>query len=253
MDAGQFLCYGSRTTRLQADYVARGMAVLGYDAVNIAGWDLFLGEKFLKGLEDKYRLPFVSANIRYKETGTRFARPYIVKRYGGRTFLGFRYGGIKVGVFGIASPEGVKRIKPQKEDRPLMVDEPLEAAHQVMKGLKGRCHLVIMLTDLEVNQSRELATKVEGIDLIIGGRTGSVEKEPEKVAETYLAVVGNKGWYAGDLTFSLGSEGRFNSLETHSQLLDDKIEDDQRILELIQELKEKQKGLRPKKIEGSKL
>lgn len=252
LDTGQFLCYGSRTTKIKADYMARGMAVLGYDAVNIAGWDFFLGEKFLRELKDKYRLPFVSANIRYKETGAYFAKPYVVKRYGGGTFLGIGYGGIRLGIFGIASPEGIKRIKPQEGDRPLMVDEPLETVRQVLKKLKGRSDLVIMLTDLEVSQSQELAKKVEGIDLVIGGRTGSVEKEPKKVGETYLAVAGTKGYYAGDLVLSLGPERGLESIESHSQFLDEKIEDDQRILELIQELKERQKGLRPKKIRGSK-
>lgn len=232
--------------------MAQGMSLLGYDAVNIAGWDFFLGEKFLRELKDKYRLPFLSANIRHKKTGAYFAKPYVMKRYGGRSFLGFRYGGIRLGVFGIASPEGVKRIKPQQEDRPLVVDEPLEAARQVMRELKGRCDLVIMLTDLEVNQSQELAKKVEGIDLIIGGSAGSVAGEPKKVGTTYLAVAGTKSYYAGDLILSSGPEKGLKSIESRSQLLDDTIEDDQRILELIQELKEKQKSLRPKKIEGPK-
>lgn len=228
------------------------MSLLGYDAINIAGWDFFLGERFPRELKDKYRLPFVSANIRYKETGAYFTRPYILKRYGGRTFLGIGYGGIRLGIFGIASPEGIKRIKPQEGDRPLVVDEPLEAVRQVIRRLKGKCDLVIMLTDLEVSQYRELIKKVEGIDLVIGGRTGSVEKEPKKVGATYLAIVGTKGYYAGDLILSLGPGKRLESIESHSQLLDEKIEDDQRILELIRELKESQKGLRPKKIKGSK-
>ncbi len=232
--------------------MARGMATLGYDAINVAGWDFFLGEKFLKDLQDKYRLPLVSANIRYKDTGRHFARPYMVKRYGGKSFLGIGYGGLKVGIFGVATPEAIGRIKPQKEDRPLVVDDPTEIARRMVGKLRGRCDLVIMLTDLEVSQSRELAKKVKGIDLIIGGRTGSVEKEPEKEETTYLAVAGTKSYYAGDLTLSLDTMGRLNSIESHSRLLDEKIKDDPGISKLLGEYKERKKATGQKRTKGSR-
>ena len=221
--------------------MAQGMALLGYDAINVAGWDFFLGERFLKDLQDKYKLPLVSANIRYKDTRSHFARPYIVKRYGGKSFLGIGYGGLKVGIFGVASPEPIERIKPQEEDRPLVVDDPLETARHMVNKLRGRCDLVIMLTDLERSQSQELAKKVEGIDLIIGGRVGSVEGEPKKVGRTYLAVVGSKSYYAGDLILSLDPQGRLHSIESRSCLLDEKIKGDPDILKLLREYKEKQK------------
>jgi len=241
LDTGQFLCYGSRTSKLKAEFMARGMALLDYDAINVAGWDFFLGEKFLKDLGGKYKLPLISANIRYKDTGSHFARPYIIKRYGGKSFLGIGYGGIRLGIFGIASPEGIERIKPQKGDRLLTVDEPLEAVRQVLKKLKGGCELIIMLTDLEQSQSQELAKKIEGINLIIGGRIGQVKGPPEKVGATYLAVAGTKSYYAGDLILSLNPRRRLESIEPRSQLLDEKIKDDPGILELIRAYKEERK------------
>lgn len=162
--------------------------------------------------------------------------------------MGIGYGGIKLGVFGVAFPGGIRRLKPQKGDQPLVVDEPLEAARQVMRVLKGKCDLVIMLTDLELSQSQELAKKVEGIDLIIGGRMGSVESEPKKVGTTYLAVVGTKGYYAGDLVLFLDPNKRLDSIESHSQLLDEKIKDDPGISELLREYKEKQRTSGPKRV-----
>jgi len=221
--------------------MAKGMAILGYDAINVAGWDFFLGERFLRGLQDKYKLPLVSANIRYKETEAYFAKPYVVRRYGGRNFLGIGYGGLKVGVFGVASPAAIRRIKPQEEDRPLIVDDPTEAAGRVVDKLRKRCDLVVMLTDLEKAQSQELAKKVEGIDLIIGGRIGQVKGPPEKVGRTYLAVAGTKGWYEGNLLLSLNPQKELESIESHSQLLDEKIKADPGMLQLLQEYKKGQK------------
>lgn len=230
-----------RTTKLKAGFMARGIATLDYDAINLAGWDFFLGEKFLRDLGNEYKLPLVSANIRYKDTGSHFARPYIIKRYGGKSFLGIEYGGVKVGVFGLAKPAAIERIKPQQGDQPLIVDDPTESASRVVCELRGKCALVIMLTDLETSQSRELAKRVEGIDLIIGGRMGAVEGLPEKEGTTYLAVVGAKGWYEGDLLLSLNPRRGLESIESHSRLLDDKIEGDSGILELIQEYKKERK------------
>ncbi len=214
---------------------------MGYDAINVAGWDFFLGEKFLKDLGGKYKLPLISANIRYKDTGSHFARPYIIKRYGGKSFLGIGYGGLKVGIFGLASPAAIERIKPQQGDKPLVVDDPTEVASRLVHKLRGKCDLVIVLTDLEQSQSQELAKKIEGINLIIGGRIGSVEGLPEKVGETYLAVAGTKSYYAGDLILSLNPRRRLESIESRSQLLEEKIKDDPGILELIRAYKKGQK------------
>ena len=64
---------------------------------------------------------------------------------------------------------------------------------------------------------------------------------PETVGRTYLAVAGTKGWYEGNLLLSLNPRKELESIESHSQLLDEKIKADPGMLQLLQEYKKGQK------------
>ncbi len=51
--------------------------------------------------------------------------------------------------------------------------------------------MVIALTHIGIKQDRELAEKVEGIDLILGGHTHVITEEPERVGKTAIIVMGS--------------------------------------------------------------
>lgn len=210
------------------------LAALSYDALNLGNSDFSLGEGFLAQMRDKYRLPFVSANIYYGDTNRPLAHRYLIRRIGGKSFLGFRYGGIRVGIFGLSK---VFSHKPTGwRERVLVVKDPLQEAKRVVAKLRGRCDLVVALAQLDMAKLKELAQKVEGIDLIIGG--GGSQGEPLKVNHTLIVQPGSRGKYVGLLDLHLSPQGGVSGSHGSLALLDNKFSDDKKMAQLIKEYRE---------------
>ena len=61
-----------------AKAILEGYEKIGCDALNIGEYDLAGGYHFLKSLEKKSTIPFISANLREKETGDLAFKPYVI-------------------------------------------------------------------------------------------------------------------------------------------------------------------------------
>ena len=78
------------SARLKAELIAQIYQHVGIDAINVGELDLVLGLDYLKELEKKYDLPFVSANL-VDETNSLIFKPYVIKKINGK----------KIGIFGL--------------------------------------------------------------------------------------------------------------------------------------------------------
>ena len=77
------------------------------------------------------------------------------------------FGGLKFGFFGVITPETEHLSSPGKD---LKFEDYLAASTRLVKQLKDQgADVVIGLTHLNFPEDRELARKVRGIDLILGG------------------------------------------------------------------------------------
>ena len=192
--------------------------------------------------------PFVSANIYYGDTNRPFARRFLIRRVGGNGFLGFGYEGIKVGIFGLS-----KAFSPKPtdwRDRKIVVKDPVEEAKRVVRKLRGKCNLVVALAQMDMQGLKELAQKVEGIDLIIGGGGGK-RGNPLQVNQTLIVQPGSRGKNVGLLDLRLNPQGGVSSSNGSLVLLDNKFSDDKRIAQLVKEYKEEVRR-RTKREQGRK-
>jgi len=235
LDAGGNFSGRGKGAKLKSEYLAKMLAVLDYGALNLRSADFSFGEKFLARIRDKYRLPFVSANIYYGDTNRPFAHRYLIKRVGGNGLLGFRYGGIRVGIFGLSQAFSHKPT--DWRERVVVVKDPFREAKRVVAKLRGRCDLVVALAQMDMAGLKELAQKVEGIDLIIGGEKGRQGK-PLEVNHTLIVQPGSRGKYVGLLDLHLNLQGRISKSRGSLALLDNKIPDDKKMAQLIKEYKE---------------
>lgn len=234
LDAGNSFSGRGKGARLKSEYLAKMLSVLSYDALNLGDSDFSFGEKFLAQVRDKYRLPFVSANIYYGDTNRPIAHRYIIRRIGGKSLLGFRYGGIKVGIFGLSK---VFSHKPTRwPERVVVVKDPVQEAKRVVAKLKERCDLVVALAQMDMAGLRELAQNVEGIDLIISG--GGRQGQPFKVNHALVVQPGSRGRYVGLLDLYLNPQGGVSGSHGSLALLDNKFPDDKKMAQLVKEYKE---------------
>jgi 2',3'-cyclic-nucleotide 2'-phosphodiesterase (5'-nucleotidase family) len=236
LDAGNNFSGKGKGAKLKSEYLAKMLSVLSYDALNLGDSDFSLGAGFLAQMRDKYRLSFVSTNIYYRDTNRPFAHRYLIRRIGGKDFLGFRYGGVKVGIFGLS-----KVFSHQAtgwREREIIVKDPMQEAKRVVAKLRERCDLVVALAQMDMAGLRELAQKVEGIDLIIGGGRGR-QGEPLKVNHTFIVQPGSRGQYAGLLDLYLTPQGEVGKSRGSLVFLDRVFPDDKEMAKLLKEYNEK--------------
>jgi 2',3'-cyclic-nucleotide 2'-phosphodiesterase (5'-nucleotidase family) len=104
--------------------------------------------------------------------------------------------GLRVGVFGVMVPMVTARMKSASVSQYLW-SAPLEVAAEMVRTLRGSSDVVIALTHIGLTQDRLLAESVEGVDIILGGHSHDVLKEPIRVGSTWIAQTGSHGRFAG--------------------------------------------------------
>ena len=135
------------------------MSLMGYDALGLGNHDFDFGLEHLKDLQRQARFPFLCTNIRPKQAGV--CQPYAVKTVGR----------LRVGILGLIG----RKNYPDSFDRgtvsQLEFQDPLAAAAEAAKELRGRVDLLVAVTHEETIEDLALAKAVPEIDVIVGGHT----------------------------------------------------------------------------------
>lgn len=196
LDAGDF----SQGTNLVNYYKGLDsvyfMNEAGYDAVSLGNHEFDFGFDALQEMAAAAEFPILDANIINKETG----EPY----FGDNKV--FEYSNMKVGVFGLDTPEAQTKANPKNvKDVNFLDDGELIACAQAqVDELKAQdCDYIICLGHLGVDEesagrrSADVAANVTGIDLFVDGHShtridGGFDINGTKIVSTgsYLEKIG---------------------------------------------------------------
>lgn len=152
------------------------MNIMGYDAMTLANHEFNYGLSIVDKARSESKFPWLSANI-YKEDGTNYFTPYIVKTVAG----------VKVGILGLTT-KNIPNWEVPANISGLVFKDTVEEAQKWVKILKDteKVDLVVLLahegfekdidtgkdlgTSIE-NQAYAIATTVPGIDVMLTGHT----------------------------------------------------------------------------------
>lgn len=172
-DSGDFSQGSPYYTLFHGDVEVELMNLMGYDAVTIGNHEFDFGMENMARLFKKAKFPVVCCN--YDFTGTPLeglVKPYVV----------IERKGVKVGVFGVG-PE-LEGLVDEKNCSGVKYEDPEDAAARVVKTLreKEKCDVVVCLSHLGWDDSdddgdKELMSKTEGIDIVLGGHSHSYFNE----------------------------------------------------------------------------
>ncbi len=234
VDCGDLISGVNNLAPIKAKYLFEAYAKMGYDCVNLGESDLDQGQAFLLEMVRTYGVPVISANVFDGTTGERFLPPYIIKRIGGKKFLGFEWGGVRVGVFGVLELLDDNSILPamEGEDR-LVIRDPIIAGREIVEELNDKCDLIICLAHTGWIQAKDLARGVAGIDLMVVGHGANVKPKPYLVGETPMVMPGDQGKYLGIVTLALDERGIVTKRDGRAQPLDETVQDDADMVELV--------------------
>lgn len=199
-----------------AEPMFRAMNALGYDAMALGNHEFDKQRGVLVKQKGWARFPMLSANL--YEQGK---RPFAAS-------ANYRLGGLRVAVFGLTTPDTPKLVDPRNVEGAVFADPQREAA-RLVPALRKKSDVVIALTHLGYYPDGqhgtmapgdvELARKVSGIDVIVGGHSHTevcmagpnvlesahvpgAPCQPDRQNGAWIMQAGEWGKYVGRADFS---------------------------------------------------
>ena len=159
------------------------MNAMGFDAMVLGNHEFDFGRRWLEGLMSRASFPMLSANVSRRDL------PRVEGRGAGllaAPFATIERGGLRVGVVGLTTQEFQKSTQ-------VLVEDPIAVAASLVPRLGADCDLVVVLSHLGLELDLELARRVPGIDLIVGGHTHDRLSEPRRQGRTLVVQAGSLG------------------------------------------------------------
>ena len=187
------------------------MNAAGYDAMTAGNHDFNYGSAQLERLAKQLKFPILDANVVRRSNGKRLFKPYKI----------FKLNGIKVGVFGLSTPETAFKTNPKNVTEVEFLN-PVEVSKEMIKVLRPKCDVLIALMHMGVDASSEftserIARETDGIDLIVDGHSHTVLTEGIRVKDTLIVQTGCYEHFLGKATIEVEDH---KIISKKSELLD---------------------------------
>ena len=161
--AGDTLSPSVASNIFKGEQMIAGWNAAGLDYAVLGNHEFDFGDEILLARMKASKFPWLAANVINRKNGKPFGgmQPYIIRSFAG----------VKVGIFGILTPETAKNSSPGKDVRFL---DPNKTAARIVQQLRARgATIIIAITHLTMPEDKRLARAAK-IDVIIGGHEHSV-------------------------------------------------------------------------------
>jgi len=206
-DAGDFLGGSAFAWLALSGYAAELtiMQKMGYDAVVIGNHEYDYGPDVLAqyllqaGYPEAHQKTLVLASNTEAPSGHPLAAQGLYRKTG----MFELENGLKVGVFSLI---GKDAIQVTGETGDVQFLDQHEAARQAVDELKEQgANVIVGITHSGVDEDRELAREVPGIDVIVGGHSHTALYKPVLQGATIIVQAGSLGMYLGQLELAYNS------------------------------------------------
>ena len=165
------------------------------DALVPGNHDYNYGANQLIKLSKKLKPLVLSANTVKSGTSKNVFKPYKIYRLPN---------GIKVGVFGLSTPETAYKSNPKNTTGITFLD-PVVQSKLMVSLLKSKCDLIVAVMHMGLDESSEFTSKriameSSGIDLIVDGHSHTTLSEGLKVNDTLIVQTGWHDYNLGQVT-----------------------------------------------------
>lgn len=183
LDAGDAFHGQTIATLVEGESIVRIMNTMGYDAMTAGNHDFNYGQERLLELQDMADFPIMGGNVK-TESGDPLLDEYVIKEFDG----------VKVGIFGLSTPETSYKTHPLNVVG-LTFEDPAIQAQKMVDMLEGQVDVIIALVHLGLDESSTytseyVASKVDGIDLMVDGHSHTVLESGKMVGDTLIVQTG---------------------------------------------------------------
>lgn len=170
LDAGDAISAGNIGVRPGGEPILTLMSESGYDAMAMGNREFHVADALLRLKIGKAAFPILCANMRWRgDRGeTLPVVPNIVRTLSN---------GLRVGVFGLTVPMVTSRMAARVVSA-FLFDDPVMVARAQITELRSQVDVLIALTHIGLRKDERLASECPELDLIIGGHSHDVLREP---------------------------------------------------------------------------
>jgi 5'-nucleotidase/UDP-sugar diphosphatase len=186
VDAGDVNTGALISNLFQAKPDILAMNLAGYQVMTTGNHEFDISQQSLQDRRKDAQFPIVSANIYVKATGKRLLDPYTL----------VKLKDVTVAVIGVTTTDTPTAVMPANVEG-LEFRDPAPEVNAVVKEIGSKADFVIVLSHLGIDQDRILATKVNGVNLIIGGHTHTYMPAAEVVNNVPIFQAFTGGIFVG--------------------------------------------------------
>jgi 5'-nucleotidase/UDP-sugar diphosphatase len=196
--AGDMIQGHSWTNLFRGESAIALMNLMHFDAMVVGNHEFDFGQDVLKKRIAAARFPVLGANVEGFRDGL---KPFVIKKIKG----------LKVAIIGVVTPDTPQATHP-KNVAGLKFLPPAVAVEKYLPQLKKQADLVIVLSHIGYQADRDLAAKVPGIGVIVGGHSHTKLLEPTVINHTIIVQAWEHAKALGvlDLTLADGKIKKFS-------------------------------------------
>ena len=219
--------FGAGLNPRRHKYIAKAYQYLNYDIWTPGDQDFIEGKNlFFESLLPAFKN---TLNTNLLVEGNPFGEPFVIKESNG----------IKIGFTSTITKEVEDHISPIRKLDVSIEDQNKKLA-PVLKELTEKSDIIVLLSHSGYDTDVEFAKSFGDIDLIIGGHSQTLLKEPAFINNTYIVQAGKAGYRVGVLKLKI-ENSKIKSVENKLILLDKKIKNHPEIMKIIDEYKNRVK------------
>jgi 5'-nucleotidase / UDP-sugar diphosphatase len=194
------VCAGDELVGSPLSTIAKGK--VEFELLNMIQPDVFeLGnhefDNGLRNLEDlikSAKFPIICANVVMETTGIGLVAPYVT----------CQRGETRIAFLGLDTDE-LKEVVTKQATAGLKVKSVKKTLKEYLRPLKKESDFVILVSHMGYEGDKKIAKESEGINVIIGGHSHTLLKNPEVINQTIICQAGSRGRYIGKLDLILDS------------------------------------------------
>jgi 2',3'-cyclic-nucleotide 2'-phosphodiesterase (5'-nucleotidase family) len=199
LSAGDMIQGNNWANLFQGESVIEWMNEMRFDAMVLGNHEFDYGQEVLKKRISEARFPILGANVESLAP----LKPYVIKELKG----------IRVALIGIVT-EDVPLSTHPRNVAGLKFTSPIETVEKYIKELKKKADVIVVLSHIGFPSDRDLAEKVKGIDVIVGGHSHTKMTQPVNLGDTLIVQAWEHGKALGVLNLTV-EDGKIIRSEGH--------------------------------------
>ena len=187
LDSGGYL--GLSDVDRKGPVVFKLMEMMGYNAWGVGEQELYRGMSRFLALSGGFRERMVSATL-MNTGGEKLFSPLRM----------FTVDSVRIAVIGISGAESFAWLP--KESQDFAYRQPDSTLAELLPMLRKSSDYIIVLSQLGRKPDEELAKRIPGINLIIGGHSQTLIEEPIVVSGCRIVQAGKNGGHVGEIVLT---------------------------------------------------